>query len=184
MYKIELKKSKHNWTFYIKLKRVLWMVVSPLFFNYFGRFFSPLRIFLLRCFGANIGKECLILQNVKIWMPWNLSLGDFVAIGRHVELYNFGRISIGHNVTISQYSFLCTASHDYSKRNFPLIWKDITIEDYSWVAAKAFIGPGVHLGEGSIVGAYSVVTKSLQGWKVYAGNPCVELKNRILNDVE
>lgn len=181
MQKIDLKKSKHNWPLNIKVKRILWMIISPMFFNYFGRFFSPLRVFILRCFGAKIGKECLISQNVKIWLPWNLTLGNYVAIGRSVEIYNFGNISIGNQVVISQYSFLCTASHDYTKKNFPLIWKDIVIKDYVWIAAKAFIGPGVKLNEGVVIGACSVVNRSLPEWKIFAGNPCREIKNRDMN---
>ncbi|MDD5460858.1 MAG: putative colanic acid biosynthesis acetyltransferase [Methylococcales bacterium] len=177
---VDLTKSISVWSLKIKLLRVVWFLFRIVF--YLPKQFSPVRLFLLRLFGAKIGKACLICADVKIWMPWNLIIGDYVAIGKGVEIYNFGKVIIGNQSLISQRSYLCTASHDYTHSHYPLIWKDIEIGSQCWIAAEVFIGPGVKIGDGSVIGARSVVTKSIPNWQVCAGNPCVIIKERIVNE--
>jgi putative colanic acid biosynthesis acetyltransferase WcaF len=84
---------------------------------------------------------------------------------------------------VSQYSFLCTASHDYHRRNLPLITAPIEIGSHAWIAADSFIAPGVTIGEGSVVGARSSVYRDVPPWVVAAGNPATKLKDRVLNDI-
>jgi len=177
---VDLTQSKSVWSLQIKLLRILWVLFSIAF--YLPKQFSPVRIFLLRLFGAKIGKACLVCADVKVWMPWNLEIGDYVAIGKGVEIYNFGKVSIGNQSLISQRSYLCTASHDYTHPHYPLIWKDIVIGSQCWVAAEVFISPGVKIGDGSVIGARSVVTKNIPAWQVCAGNPCVIIKQRIIGN--
>jgi putative colanic acid biosynthesis acetyltransferase WcaF len=179
---IDLTQSKSVWSVEIKFLRILWFLFGFIF--YLPRQFSPVRILLLRIFGAKIGKACLICANVKVWMPWNLELSDYVAIGKGVEIYNFGKVSIGSQSLISQRSYLCTASHDYNHPHFPLIWKNIEIGSQCWVAAESFIGPGVKIGDGSIIGARSVVTKDIASWQVCAGNPSKVIKSRVIDKVD
>ena len=175
---IELEKSVQKWPFSLKGKRALWNVIW-LLFGYPGpRMFSPWRKFLLKLFGAKIGKAPLICGQVKVLMPWNLVIGDFVAIAERVDIYNFAEVIMGNNVCVSQGVWLCTGSHDYIKKDFPLIWSPIVIGDFSWIAAESFIGPGVSVAEGVVVGARSVVTKDIPAWKVSAGNPCRVIKDR------
>jgi putative colanic acid biosynthesis acetyltransferase WcaF len=178
---VDLARDKSVWSLKIKLLRILWLLFGIAF--YLPKQFSPIRIFLLRLFGAKIGKTCLICANVKVWMPWNLEMGDYVAIGKGVEIYNFGKVSIGNQSLVSQRSYLCTASHDYTHPYYPLIWKDITIGSQCWVASDVFIGPGVKIGEGSVIGARSVVFKNIADWKVCAGNPCRIIKERNLGNI-
>ena len=135
---------------------------------------------MLRASGARIGAHCLIMPGVKVLMPWKLSLDDCVAIGRDVELYNHARIRIGSNTVISQYSLLCTSSHDYTRPDIPLIYSDIEVGSECWIAAGAFIGPGVKIGNGAVVGARAVVTRNMPEWMVCAGNPCRAIKVRKL----
>lgn len=179
---VDLLNSKSHWSLRTRIARGLWDLFSlPLFFRGGPRLFSPLRVMALKLFGANIGKKVLVLGGVRVWCPWNLSIGDFSAIGSDVEIYNFGTVKIGDMTVISQYTYICTASHKYELSNMPLFWKPISIGAQAWVAAGAFIGPGVSIGEGAVVGAKSVVTKPVANWTVVAGNPAKFIKNRALN---
>jgi len=176
---IDLTVKGPGWPLKIIVLRCLWHVVEPLV-RFLPKQFSGLRIMALRSFGATIGRRCLIMPGVKVLMPWNLKLGSFVAIGRSVELYNFGVISIGNMTVVSQYSYLCTGTHDYRNPSMPLEWYPITIGSESWLAARVFVAPGVEIGDGAVVGACSVVTRNVPSWSVSAGNPCRVVKPRIM----
>jgi putative colanic acid biosynthesis acetyltransferase WcaF len=109
-------------------------------------------------------------------------MDDWSVIGGNAEIYNLAPVNIGANTIISQRAYVCTATHDHSRIDFPLYSRPVTIEASAWVAAGAFIAPGIHVGEGSVVGAYSVVTKDVPAWMICAGNPCRPIKPRILQD--
>jgi len=158
--------------------RATWQIIYLLFFRLSIVHLSPLRRFLLRLFGANVGEKVLIYPSVKIWAPWNLSLGHRSVIGPNVILYNVDRIEIAEDVTISQNVHLCTASHNIESIERELIHTPIIIERGSWVFADAFVAMGVKIGEGSIVGARSVVTKNVAAFNVVAGNPAKVIKKR------
>jgi putative colanic acid biosynthesis acetyltransferase WcaF len=111
-------------------------------------------------------------------MPWNLEMGDFVAIAEGVNIYNFAFTKIGSRTCISQRVWLCTGTHDYRKANFPLLWRPITIGESAWIAAEAFVHPGTNVGAGTVVGARSVISGDLADWTVYAGNPARAIKRR------
>ena len=134
---------------------------------------------LLRICGARLGFVCLH-NRVRVWAPWRLTAGQQVYIAENVELYNPYGIEIGDRVVISQKAFLCTASHDYTVAEYPLIGAPIRIMNDCWIAADAFIGPGVTIGEGAVVGARAVVTKDVEAWTVVAGNPARVIKKRVL----
>ena len=171
-------KSHSNWRY--RFKRLLWACVQFIFWPQMPRVLSPLRILLLRIFGARIGRKCRV-DGARIWLPWNLEMGEWSVIGGNAEIYNLAPIQIGANTVVSQRAYLCTATHDHSRADFPLSSKPITIGNSAWIAAGAFLAPGVRVGEGAVVGAYSVVTKDVPPWMVCAGNPCRPLKPRVLN---
>lgn len=134
---------------------------------------------MLKFMGARVGRKCLIMPWVKILVPCNLEIGDFVVIGRSVDIYNFSPISIGDCSVVSQDCFLCTGTHDFRKTNLPLVHKPIVLGNEVWIAARAVILPGVHIADGIVVGAASVVSKSLPDvWSVYAGNPVKRIGSR------
>jgi putative colanic acid biosynthesis acetyltransferase WcaF len=139
---------------------------------------SPLRVLALRLVGARIGARALISAGVKVWYPWNLTMGSRSTLGPEVEAYNFAPIILGDDTTVSQYTFLCTGTHDYTEPAMKLKFSPITIGSKAWVAAGSFIGPGVVIGEGAVVGARSVVTRNVRAWMVVAGNPAREVKSR------
>lgn len=165
-----------------RLGRVIWMTIYWSLFRYSPRFLHGWRSFLLRLFGAKLGKGVHIYPAAQIWAPWNLELGDSVGVANGVILYSQGKIIVGSKVTISQGSHICTGSHDYTKQGQPLVTAPIVIKERAWIAAEVFIHPGVVVGEGTVVGARSVVTKDLPAWMVCAGNPCKPIKERVIID--
>jgi len=178
---IQLETSVHRWSRSHKLMRLLWMVVWGLF-GYSGpRFFSGWRVFLLKRFGAKIGRAPLICGHVRVLMPWNLEIGDCVAISERVDIYNFALVQIGSNTCISQGVWLCTGSHDYRRSDFPLVWRPISVGSSVWLASDVFVHPGVTIADGVVVGARAVVADDLAAWGVYSGNPCVFVKPRTLS---
>lgn len=136
------------------------------------------RIVILRLFGAEIGKRNFIYGNCKIWAPWLLKTSDVVTIGPGVEIYNPGGLSLGHHTIISQDAYICGATHDYNSVDFTFLQKEIVLEPYVWICARAVVLPGVICYEGAVLGASSVTSKNLDAWYVYAGNPAVKLKQR------
>lgn len=178
---LNMRNTRHKFSLKNKMMRLIWSIVSILLFRPFSlRFFKPWRIFILKCFGAKLSWTSMINSNVKIWAPWNLQMGDYSCLGPNVDCYNQGKIWIGSNVTISQKAYLCASSHDYTSINNPLVLKDITIEDRAWIAADSFIGPGVTIGKGAVVGARSAVFRDVAQWTVVGGNPAKFIKERIL----
>ena len=162
-----------------RLLRALWNLVYLLFFRISPRPFHAWRALLLRLFGAKIGFRCHVYPGVKVWAPWNLVLGNHVAVADGVILYCVDKIKIGDYAVISQGSHLCCATHDYNSVSFQLIAKPIVIGSRAWVCAEVFIHPGVVVAEGAVVGARSVVSKNLSDpWSVYTGNPCMRVANR------
>jgi len=156
----------------------LWWMTDFFFFKLSPQVMYGWRRFLLRLFGAKIGKNVIIRPNVTITYPWKVSIGDYSWIGDNVELYSLGEINIGSNVVISQKSYLCAASHDYDKEDFPIWSKKITIEDECWLATDVYVAPGVTVGKGTVVGARSSVFKDLPAGKVCVGSPAVVIKDR------
>ncbi|AKD03987.1 WcaF family extracellular polysaccharide biosynthesis acetyltransferase [Pontibacter korlensis] len=162
-----------------RLGRVLWSLVSALLFRYSPNPMHRWRSFLLRSFGAKVGRGVHIYPKAKIWAPWNLELADQSSAADGAILYSQGKIYIGRRAVVSQGVHLCAGTHDYSQSGFPLITKPIYIGDHAWVAAEAFVHGGVSVGEGCVIGARSVVTKDMPPWMVCSGHPCKPIKKRI-----
>jgi len=125
----------------------------------------------LRLFGATIEERALPYPSAKIWAPWNLTMRKDSCLSHNVDCYCVDKIELGVGSTVSQYSFLCSASHDYTRRSMPLVTAPIVIGDYAWVTADVFVGLGVSIGEGSVIGARSTITRSVEPWVVVAGSP-------------
>ena len=185
MQELDLKNYKNRHSIKSKVVRVVWNVVWLLFFRITpGRiaFFNSWRALLLRCFGAKIGRCTAIFPSVKVWLPWNLEIGDCVALSSGVNCYSVDKIIIGDNTTVSCDVFLDCASHDISSPIMELTYAPITIGADCWIAANSIILPGRSLGDGAVVAAGSVVTKDVEPWTVVGGNPARFLKKRVLRD--
>lgn len=115
-------------------------------------------------------------------MPWNLVIDDWSSIGEWVLVYNIDRVFIGKQATISSRAHLCCGTHDYTRRDLPLVRKPVSIGDQAWICADAFIGPGVNVGQGAITGARAVVVKDVAPWTIVAGNPAQHIKDRVLSN--
>jgi putative colanic acid biosynthesis acetyltransferase WcaF len=172
-----------SFSFGNRAMRVVWGLFYFVLFKYSPRPLHGWRSFVLRCFGARVGKGVHVYPGVNIWAPWNLDLGDECGIGNGATLYSQGKITIGKRSVISQGANLCTGTHDYTRRGFPLITKPIHIGDHAWVAAEAFVHPGIIIGNGCVIGARSVVVNNMPEWTVCAGHPCKPLKARELVDM-
>ena len=161
-----------------KAARVAWGAAWLLL----GRFTPPplwgWRRALLRLFGAQVGRGARVYGSTKVWLPANLALGNGALIGPRVRLYNQGAIVVGAHAVISQDASLCASSHDVEDPAFPLLTRPITVGAHAWIAAEAFVGPGVTIGEGAVLGARGVAMRDLGAWAYYAGNPAVRLKDR------
>lgn len=176
---MDLSEYKEDYSTSFKIKRLCWYLVNATLFRWLvGGLFSSLRNNMLRLWGAKIASSSQIYSTCKIWAPWNLEIGHYVCVGPNTQLYNKARIVIGDNSVISQGSFLCTASHDINDSYHKLIVGPITIEDQVWIAADAFVGMGVHVGQGAVVGARACVFKNIKSWTVVGGNPASFIKER------
>jgi putative colanic acid biosynthesis acetyltransferase WcaF len=159
-------------------KEAMWWVVRSLLFAPWFPVPSAWKCAALRLFGAKVGQWVVIRSRVNITFPWRFECGDSVWIGDEVLILSLARVTIGSNVCISQRAFLCTGSHDSRKETFDLITKPITIGDGCWIAAGAFVAPGVSVGEGSTVAAGAVVVKDVPAGTMVGGNPARELHRR------
>ncbi len=152
-------------------REALWVLVRAAFFATAVPWPSPVRVALLRAFGARVGKGVVIRGNVNISFPWRLEIGDHVWIGEDVGILSLATVTLGPNVCLSQRAYLCTGSHDYRAADFKLVTRPIFIHAETWIAAAAFIGPGVEIGPRAVVAAGSVVSKSVPADVLVGGNP-------------
>lgn len=169
-------------TMRIKIKRSIWNIVVFFLFKPFGtKIFRIWRILILKIFGADLKWDSEVYSTVKIWAPWNLKMGHRSCIGPNVICYNQDDVVLEDDVVVSQYSYLCTASHDVdmlNTANDSLVIAPITIKEKAWVGSKAFIGLGVTIGKAAVVGATASVYKDVEDYHVVGGNPAKTIKIR------
>jgi putative colanic acid biosynthesis acetyltransferase WcaF len=158
--------------------RVIWGVVWLVCASWTPPFLHPWRRFLLRVFGANIADTAGIYGSARIWYPPNLEMAEHSCLGRRVNCYCMAKITMGAYALASQGAHLCAGTHDIDDPNFQLSAEPISIGPKAWVAADAFVGPGVMVGEGAVLGARGVAFKDLEPWTVYVGNPVREIRKR------
>jgi putative colanic acid biosynthesis acetyltransferase WcaF len=160
-----------------QLRRVLWsvgrwlIILSP-------RPCFAWRRWILRLFGARIGRQVNVYASTHFYMPWNVSVGDWTAIGENVLIYSLGKVTIGRNVTLSYRAHVCAGTHDFTDPTLPLLKPPVVIEEGAWIGTDAFIGPGVTVGRGALVGARSVLVKDVAPHDVVAGNPARTIGTR------
>lgn len=157
----------------------LWWIAQATFFRLSPQVAYGLRRRILRLFGAKVGAGVLVRPSVTVTYPWKVSIGDNAWIGDDVVLYSLGEIEIGANAVVSQRSYLCAGTHDYTKPDFPISGPKIKIGSEAWVAANVFVGPGVTIGDGAVVGACSSVFEDMPAGMVCLGSPCKPAKPRL-----
>ena len=177
---MQLSKFKSDLSLSHKMLRLVWGFCWLVLFRPSPRVCHGWRRFLLRMFGAKIGKGVRIYNSAIVYYPPNLALGDHAVIAPHVDIYCVAPITISEHVMVSQYSYLCAASHDYTKSHLPLIASPIFVGPRSWICARAFIGPGVTIGSNALVAACAVVIKGVEDGQIVGGNPARFIKTRPL----
>lgn len=160
----------------------LWWLVQSLLFSTSPQFMYGWRRFLLRAFGAKIGKGVIIRPTARVTYPWKLTIQDHAWIGDNVELYTLGDIVICEHAVVSQRSYICTGSHDPASITFAIYSKPILIGEGAWIATDVFIGPGVIVGKNCIIGARSTLFTDAEEGYVYAGYPAKKIKKRFFSD--
>jgi putative colanic acid biosynthesis acetyltransferase WcaF len=163
-----------------RLARALWSAVWLVLFRPSPKPLHAWRRWLLRSFGARIGRGAVVHPSCRIWAPWNLEMGNYSCLAFDVDCYTVDKIVLGEHAVVSQYAYLCTATHDYKDVSMPLVTAPVAIGAKAWVAARAFVGPGVTIGEGAVVGAATSVFKDVPPWTVVQGNPGKPIKQRTL----
>jgi putative colanic acid biosynthesis acetyltransferase WcaF len=163
-------------------KQLLWYFLGlPLLESYWLPI-SALKVFILRIFGAEIGEGVRIKNGVRVKFPWRLTIGDFAWIGEDVWIDNLAPVIVEKHACLSQGVYLCTGNHDWNHPDFQLIPSSINIQESSWIAAKSIIGPGVTVGKGAVLAIGGVTGRSLEPMVIYAGNPAVAIKKRVLHN--
>ncbi len=163
-----------------RLTRLAWGIVWRLLGRWTPVPLHAWRRFLLRCFGARIHATAKVYPRVEVWYPQNLSMEAYSCIASGVNCYCMAPISLGSYALVSQGAYLCAGTHDVDDPNFQLVTKPILIGNDAWVAAEAFVGPGVTIGNGAVLGARAVTFKNLDSMTIYAGNPAKALRRRKL----
>ncbi|MEO0512020.1 MAG: DapH/DapD/GlmU-related protein [Planctomycetota bacterium] len=166
------------YSFKEKVGRVLWSVVQLTVFRWSFHDWYRLRNMLLRLFNAKVAPTARLRATVYIEIPWNLTVGDNSIVGDRAILYCLGPVTIGDHVVVSQYAHLCAGSHDFTRPDLPLLRPPIRVGDDVWIAADAFVGPNVTVGEGALLGARASAYTDLEPWTIYGGNPARPIKTR------
>lgn len=181
--KVDLSKYENRLSRKHKLIRLLWMATWTIGASWLPRGFARRwKNGLLRLFGAHIHPSAHVYPSAKIYYPANLTMDENSCLADDVQCYNVAPVRVGANVTVSQESMLCTASHDINSSRCELITAPIVMEDQAWIGARAFVGMGVTIGQGAVVGATASVYKDVEPWTVVGGNPATFIKKRIITE--
>jgi putative colanic acid biosynthesis acetyltransferase WcaF len=170
----------HRASFSLKhrMARLLWQAVHLLLYRTSPRPMHAWRSMLLQIFGAQMGPGCHFYPSGRVWAPWNLTCEDCCTLADQAEIYNPSPIYLESHCIISQQAYVCGATHDYNNPEFPMISYSMRLGAYSWICARASVSPGVHVGEGAVLGLGSVACEDLEPWTVYSGVPAVKTKVR------
>lgn len=159
--------------------RMLWNILWPLTTWFLPRSLGMgWKRSLLRMFGAKVHPTAQVYSSARIYYPANLTMEAYSCLADGVECYNVAPVTVGAHSTISQGSLLCTASHDITDSHHRLVTAPIMIEDQVWIGARAYIGMGVVVRQGAVVGATASVYKTVEPWTVVGGNPARFIKKR------
>jgi len=181
MLKVNLSNYQNRFSKRNQISRFIWNLVWAIFARPFPRSLgNQWKLFLLRLFGAKLHKTSVVYSSVRIYMPWNLEMAEFSCLSPEVDCYNVDKIYIGAHSTVSQKTYLCSASHDVTNSSHPLITAPIIIEDQVWIGSAAYIGMGVTIKQGAVVGATASVYKNVSPWTIVGGNPAKFIKNRVI----
>ena len=163
-----------------RLTRLAWIITWWLLARWTPREANRWRCFLARAFGARVEAGATIYGSARIWLPAHLSIGRGSTLSPRTNCYNLAPVAIGRDSIVSQGAHLCAGTHDHRDPDFQLVGRPIAIGDRVWIAAEAFVGPGVTVSEGAVLGARGCTFSDLDPWTVYVGNPAAPVAPRAL----
>lgn len=163
-----------------RIYRAAWMLTWMLLASWTPPNWHPWRRILLTMFGAQVSRNSGVYGSARIWSPMNLVVGEGAYIGPNTIVYSMARIELKPFSLISQGAHICAGTHDIDDPHFQLVAKSIVIGSRAWIAADAFVGPGVVVGEGAVLGARGCAFRDLEPWTVYGGNPARPIRKRIV----
>ena len=139
---------------------------------------SAWRVLLLRAFGARIGLGCRVKPGLRVKFPWRLQMGEACWLAEDAWLDNLAPITLGDRVCLSQGAYLCTGNHNFRSPGFDLRLGQICIESDAWIAARAVLAPGTHIGAGAVVALGAVASGTIPAGAIVRGNPAVVVGKR------
>jgi len=167
-----------TFTFQHRVRRLCWQASWLVLAAWTPSFLWRWRGIVLRAFGAKVHRTAIVRGSARIWWPGNLTMGAHASLGPSALCYNVAHVTLAPFAIVSQRAHLCTAGHNIDQAEFPLTAAPIHIGPHGWVAAEAFVGPGVSIGEGAVLGARGVSFRDMDPWMVYAGNPAKPVRPR------
>jgi putative colanic acid biosynthesis acetyltransferase WcaF len=176
--KVDTWTSGASFTLRNRLYRLTWNVTWTLLAAWTPASMHWWRCWLLCRFGAKIAPTAIVYPSARIWSPANLEVGEFACIGPQVKIYSMAKITFAPYALASQGAHICAGTHDIEDVNFQLMTRPIIIGFRAWIAAEAFVGPGVTVGEGAVLGARGCTFRDLDPWTVYIGNPAQPVRKR------
>jgi len=162
-----------------KILMLIWRFIDFWMFQPSLTIFSTYRVFLLKLFGAKIGKGCYIGPKVKIYKPWKIIIGNYTSIDDHVTLLSSNKIIIGDYVSIAKFALIIGGGHDIRSRYFENNALPIYIGNGAFIGAASFVGRGVTIGQFSVLGARSLTFKDIPENSIAIGSPAKVKSERI-----
>ena len=134
------------------------------------------------CLPYKYGSNVKIWNGVQIDSPSKLKLGNNISINRNCVLHAGGLIEIGDDVLIGPNVVIYSQNHNFSEENLPIrkqgyTLKEVSIGNNVWIASNTIVLPGVSICSNVVIGAQSLVAKSIDKPGVYAGNPLKYIKD-------
>lgn len=164
------------WSVWLRVRTQLWELSWLLCCRWTPKPLNWWRLLILRIFGARIYGRPFVHQRARVTHPWRIILHDRACLGDGAVAYTLGEIEILPGATVAQEAYICTGTHLFNEVARPLVTAKIIIGVSAFVGARAFILPGVTVGEYAIVGACSVVTRDIPPRVVVVGNPARIIK--------
>ena len=166
------------WSFGDRVKLLLWHFAWTCLCEWTPKPANQWRLFVLRLFGTEIHGKPFVHNRARIQIPWHLRLDHRSSVGDRANLYSLGFIHLREHCIIAQEAYLCTGTHDMDHEAKPLITAPITVGEHAFVAARAFVMPGVSIGSHAIVGACSVVVQNVNNHETVVGNPAKPISSK------
>ena len=180
VFELHAASSRHAspWSLRERIGLLLWSIAWPVFCGWTPKPFNPWRLIWLRMFGCNIDGRPFVHQRARIQIPWHVTLHDRSCVGDRANLYSLAEIELGSKCVVAQEAYLCTGTHDFRHADMLLLTARIAVGMDAFVGARAFVMPGICIGDGAVVGACSLVTNNVEPRTVVAGSPARFLRSR------